>query len=147
MKTAERIRSLRARAEKSTQEVATAIGLNEAEYRDLESYDDELSSTLTLFQASLLASQLGVRLQDLVEENASYSEKVDLKDLPGVIERYLADQGLDSGDLETLISWEIQGFLHSPIESAAERPIAFLRDLSNHLGISLWSLLPNARTN
>src|SRR5262245_8663944 len=142
MKTAENIRAFRVRAGMSAQEVSTALGLNEAWYRDLESYDDELASTLTLFQAAQLAALLGVRLRDLVEENASSVEKVDLIDLPAVVERHLVREGPSREEFESLVGWELQDFLESPIASAAELPIAFLRDLSNHLGVSLLALLP-----
>jgi transcriptional regulator with XRE-family HTH domain len=147
MGTAEKIRTFRVRAGKSAQEIATALGLNEAWYRDLESYDDELASTLTLFQASQLATLLGVRLKDLVDENPSCEEKKGLLDLPGSIQTYLVREQLSVEDLEELVGWEIQSFLRSPVAAAAEMPIAFLRDISSHLGISLLSLLPDAHAH
>lgn len=142
MGTAENIRAFRIRAGKSAQEVSAALGLNEAWYSDLESYDDELASTLTLFQAAQLATLLGVRLRDLVEETGSSGKKVSLIDLPAAVANYLAHEGLSTEEFETLVGWELRDFLESPIAAAAELPIAFLRDLSNHLGVSLLSLLP-----
>ena len=143
MRTAENIRNFRIRAGKSAEEIAAALGLNEAWYRDLEAYDDELASTLTLFQASQLASLLGVRLRDLVDENTSSEQKVGLLDLPAYIEGYLAREELSTEEFENLVGWELRGFLLSPLAAAAEMPVAFLRDLSSHLGVSLLFLLPD----
>ena len=142
MGTAEKIRAFRVRAGKSAADVTAALGLNEAWYRDLETYDDELASTLTLFQASHLASLLGVRLRDLVDENGSSEQQVDLIELPAFVERYLASEQLSREELENLVGWELQDFLASPVAAAAQMPVAFLRDLSGHLGVSLLSLLP-----
>lgn len=142
MGTAENIRNFRVRVGKSAREVSAELGLNEAWYSDLESYDDELASTLTLFQATQLATLLGVRLRDLVEENPSSAVTVGLLDLPAFVEAYLEREHLSVEEFEGLVGWELKEFLQSPVAAAAEMPIAFLRDLSGHLGVSLLSLLP-----
>ena len=49
MNTASRIRLLRIKSGKS--EIEMAVGINLAWYCDLERYDDELTSTLTIAQA------------------------------------------------------------------------------------------------
>jgi transcriptional regulator with XRE-family HTH domain len=68
MRTAAQIRSSRVYAGKSQREVAERLGINDAWYSDLETYDDELVSTLTLFQATELASFVGTTLRTLVGE-------------------------------------------------------------------------------
>jgi transcriptional regulator with XRE-family HTH domain len=141
MGTAEKIRTCRVRAGKSAQQVASDLGLNDAWYSDLETYDDELASTLTLFQAHQLASLLGVGLPDLLVEDVQSAEKIGLLDVPSKIKAHISAEDLSIEDLEELVGWELKQFLESPVASAAEMPVSFLRDLSNHLGVSLLSLL------
>jgi len=147
MGTAESIRAHRVRAGKSAQQVAADLGINDAWYADLERYDDELWSTLTLFQAKHLAELIGVQLSDLLVENEHPGRRVGLLDLPSVIRKYIEDEQLSVEEFENLTGWEIQEFLESPVAAAAAMPIAFLRDLSNHLDISLLGLLFEERTH
>jgi transcriptional regulator with XRE-family HTH domain len=142
MGTADKIRFCRVRAGKSAQQIAADLGLNDAWYSDLESHDDELASTLTMFQALQLASLLGVRLQDLVAETAPSGAKIALLDLPSMVEAHIAREGLSIGEFEERLGWELQAFLESPVKVAAELPIMFLQDLSGALGINWLSLLP-----
>jgi transcriptional regulator with XRE-family HTH domain len=141
MGTAEKIRACRVRAGKSAQQVASELGLNDAWYRDLESYDDELTSTLTIFQALQLASLLDVRLEDLLTENAPCS-RIALLDLPSMVKGHIAREGMSIEEFESRVGWELQEFLQSPVKLAAELPIMFLRDVSGPLGINWLSLAP-----
>jgi transcriptional regulator with XRE-family HTH domain len=138
---AETVRAYRIRAGKSAQQVASDLGINEAWYQDLETYDDELASTLTLFQAKHLALLLSVELSQLLKENEPAGRKVGLLDLPSIVRKHIEAENLSIEEFENLVGWELKGFLESPVAAAAEMPIAFLRDLSNHLGVSLLSLL------
>jgi transcriptional regulator with XRE-family HTH domain len=141
MRTAETIRAHRVRAGKSAQQVAAELGINDAWYADLEMYDDELASTLTLFQAKHLATILGVQLSELLVENEHSGRRIGLLDLPSIIRKHIEVEALSMEEFEDLIGWDIKGFLDSPVASAAELPIMFLRDLANHLDVSLLSLL------
>src|SRR4051812_26288873 len=82
MGTAAQIRAFRVRAGKTTAEMAKTLGLNEAWYGDLEQRDEELASTLTLFQAMELASALGVGLHDLVPGSPEPDAHIPLMELP-----------------------------------------------------------------
>jgi transcriptional regulator with XRE-family HTH domain len=141
MGTAQKIRFCRVSAGKSVQQIAEDLGLNDAWYRDLESYDDELASTLTLPQALQLASLLGVRLHELVAE-ATPSIQIGLLDLPPMVAAHTAREGISIEDLEERVGWELQAFLQSPLKAAAELPIKFLQDISGALGINWLSLVP-----
>jgi transcriptional regulator with XRE-family HTH domain len=146
MGTADNIRSHRIRAGQSAQKVAAALGLNDAWYADLESKDDELASTLTLFQATHLASLLKVRLRDLVAGVIPVEERVSLVDVPPLIEKHIAVQGLSIEEFENEVGWELQEFMQSPVRVAAELPLMFLMDLSEAVGIDWLSLVPDEPT-
>src|SRR4051794_22858231 len=108
MGTAALLRAYRLRAGKSASEVATALGINEAWYSDLEHHDDELASTLTLFQAMELASLLGVRLLDLMAQHDVPHASVSLMDLPALIEEHLARQQMSMDEFEEQVGWELR---------------------------------------
>jgi len=143
MGTAALIRNYRVRAGKSRQEAAEHLGLNEAWYHDLEQHDDELTSTLTLFQAIELASFLGVRLRDLLADGRSPAELIDLAQLPSRITEHLARTGMSVEQFEEEVGWELHEFMQSPLRVAAESPMMFLQALAGCLGLDWLSIVPD----
>src|SRR5258706_10745723 len=105
MGTAAQIRAFRIRAGKTRAEMAENLGLNEAWYGDLEQNDEELASTLTLFQGMELASALGVSLRDLVQSDPA-TELVPLMELPDLIRARMSRDGLSIEQLEDKVGWE-----------------------------------------
>ena len=142
MGTASQIRSCRFRAGKSPTEIARHVGINVAWYDDLEQHDDELASTLTLFQAIELASALGVRLHDLVGEGR-VRETVPLLDLPSLVRRHLERDGTSMQEFEKQVGWDLQEFMQSPLKVTAESPIMFLQAIAGRLGMDWLSLVPD----
>lgn len=143
MGTASQIRNYRVRAGKSPGEVAAHLGLNDAWYSDLERYDNEFVSTLTLFQAMQLASLLDVWLHDLVGVSALPDESISLMDLTSRVTAHVARKGISVEQFEDEIGWELRDFLQSPIKVASESPIIFLQAIAEHLGIDWLSLVPH----
>jgi hypothetical protein len=117
--------------------------LNAAWYADLEQHDDELASTLTLFQAMELASAVGVRLRDLVPESPAPDELIPLMELPDRIRAQMSRDGISIEQLEDRVGWELREFLDSPLRVAAELPIMFLQAIAAHLGINWLALVPD----
>jgi hypothetical protein len=142
MGTAAQIRNHRVRAGKSPGQVARQLGLNDAWYGDLERHDDELVSTLSVFQAMELASALNVRLRELLGEQAAPGEGIPLIDLPARIKAHVAGKGMSIEQFEEEIGWGLQEFLQSPAKVAAESPIVFLQAVAKPLGIDWLSLVP-----
>jgi transcriptional regulator with XRE-family HTH domain len=143
MGTAAHLRQLRVRAGKSARDVARHLGINDAWYDDLERHDDELTSTLTLFQAIELASVLGVRLHELLDEEAPSNASIALTDLPPLIDAHLARNAISLEQFEETLGWELGDFLRSPLRMAAESPLMFIQALALHLGLDWLSLVPD----
>ena len=143
MGTAAQIRSYRVRAGKSAREVARHLGLNDAWYHDIEHHDDELASTLTLFQALELASVLGVRLRDLLSEDVFPEKSISLAELPSRINAHMASKGISIEQFEEEVGWDLHGVMESPIKAAAESPLIFLQALAEHLRVSWLALVPD----
>lgn len=143
MGTAAQIRSNRIRAGKSQGEVAERLGLNAAWYDDLERRDDELTSTLTIYQAMELAAILGMRLGDLLGDGTAPDQHISIMELPGLINKHVAEAGISMEQFEEEVGWELQAFLQSPFKVVAEFPISFLQALAEHLGINWLCLIPD----
>ena len=143
MHTANRIRALRVRAGKSQEEMAKLLGLNAAWYSDLERRDEELASTLTLFQAAQLASLLGVGLHELFGEGTRPGERIALLELPERIVAHASAGGMQIEELEDRIGWDLREFLATPVQVAAEVPIAFLQAIAAELAVDWLSFVPD----
>jgi transcriptional regulator with XRE-family HTH domain len=145
--TAAQIRAFRVRAGKTKLQMVERLGLNAAWYEDLERNDDELASTLTLFQAIDLAAALGVGLGDLVPGSPAPAEAIPLMELPDLIRARMSRDGLSIEQLEDKIGWELKQFLDSPLQGATELPIVFLQAIAAHLGINWLALVPEEDTD
>jgi transcriptional regulator with XRE-family HTH domain len=143
MGTAAKIRTYRVRAGKSAGEVAERLGLNDSWYADLEQRDDELASTLSLFQGMELASILGVHLRDLFSDGGSNEETIPILELPGRINAHVAREEVSIEQFEDQVGWELREFLSAPIKGAAELPILFIQAVASPLGINWLSLVPD----
>ncbi len=143
MGTAARLRALRIRAGKSQAGIAQSLGLNDAWYADLESGDDELAATLTMFKAMELASLLGVPLHELFDAPPPASERLSLVDLPERIVAHAKRSGKSVAQLEERIGWELRDYLRSPVQAAAELPILFFQAVAAELGINWLALVPD----
>lgn len=137
------IRAARIRAGKSRAEAAAHLALNPAWYDDLEQRDDELASTLTLFQGVALAELFGLRLADLFGESVPSEKHVALPDLPQRIRAHLAASGISLDQFEEQLSWDLGSFMEAPVQLATELPIAFFQALAGVLGIHWLLLVPD----
>lgn len=143
MGVAAQLRNYRVRAGKSRAEVVEHLGLNDAWYDDLETYDEELTSTLTLFQTMQLASFLGLGLRELVGGPEAPNEVLSILDLPSRIRSHIEQKGISIDQFEDEVGWDIRDFLESPLKVAAESPIMFLQAVSEALGINWLSVVPH----
>jgi len=143
MGTAAQVRSFRVRAGKSRTDVAQHLGINAAWYDDIELHDDELVSTLTLFQAMSLAAFLGVTLRELLGAGCCLpGQAIALLTLPDRIRVHAAGQSLSLDQLADQVGWALDEFMASPLKGAAELPLIFLQALAGPLGINWVCLIP-----
>lgn len=140
MGTAARIRAYRIRAGKTQADLAKSLDLDIAWYADLESRDDELPATLTMFKARELASVLGVQLHELVDAPPITGEGIPLIELPDHILAYAKHAGISIEQLEEQIGWELRNFIAHPIQGATEMPIRFFQAVATLLEMN-WVLL------
>ena len=143
MDTAARIRAYRIRAGKSQADLAKSLDINIAWYADLESRDDELAATLTMFKAMELASMLGVKLHELLGAPPITGKGMTLIEVPDHILAYAKHAGISVAQLEEQIGWELRNFIAHPIQGATELPIRFFQTVATLLGIDWLLLVPD----
>lgn len=105
---AEAIRHARESKGLSDVEVAARSGLTIHEYGDVESYDDEASSVLTLKQLRSLCSVLGLDLYALfsLEEPSSDHNRLDFRERHKVIAQRRKEIGLTQEQLGDRVGFE-----------------------------------------
>ena len=143
MGTAACIRAYRIRAGKSQADFAKSLDLDIAWYADLESRDDELAATLTIFKAMELASILGVKLHELLDVPPVTGKGITLIELPDHILAYARHADMSVEQLEKQIGWELRNFIAHPIQGATELPIQFFQAVATLLEINWLLLVPD----
>jgi len=144
---AARLRAIRVRAGKSQAEIAQRLGLNEAWYADLEQRDGELTASLTLFKAMELASLFGVTLHELIGAPIIAGEAVAVMDLPDKVRAHALRNGISIEQLEYTVGFDLQDFLASPVQLAAELPLLFFQKVAEALGMNWLALIPGEHTD
>ncbi len=140
MNPADRISKRRKELGLDPNELGCSLGLNEAWYADIEAYEDELESTLTLRQALSLAERLDVSLHWLVFGDEHSGQTLGSDDIPILIEQHLKASSQSRENFENQIGWDL-GDWSNPREAQLESSLIFLRDLAEGLGVSYGALL------
>ena len=139
---AQRIKALRERSGKTSDEIAALAGLGHMEYFDLEAYDDELMSVPSLTQIKRLADALGVPTRALFSDKPAIEQpRVSYAELALLVRRHLAG-GISQEALEDQIGWSLDAFLESEEKALSEHGVEFLKALCRKLGVPWMTALP-----
>jgi transcriptional regulator with XRE-family HTH domain len=139
---AKRLRALRERTGKSSQEIASLAGLSDMEYFDLEAYDDELTSVPSLAQVKRLADALGVPTPVLFSDKPiTPRRRVSYAELKELVNARLAD-GVSRDAFEDEIGWELAPFFESEEAVLSAYGVDFLKALCRRLGVEWTAALP-----
>lgn len=139
---AERIKQLRQRAGKSAGDVASLAGLGDMAYYDVEAYDDELRTVLSLQQVKRLADALGVPSSALFLDGVTDIEhRVTYDELAALVTHHF-DSGVNREAFEEEIGWELGPFLEGESHALSAYGVDFLQELCGRLGIDWVAALP-----
>lgn len=127
---ADRIRELRLKSGRSESEFADALGLTTDAYADLERYDSEIDSTLSISQALLLAELLGTPIVDLLGEGDAQAAAVSIATVRAAIATQVARSPDAREALEDAIDWDLGPFLEAQREWSTVYTLDFLRRLA-----------------
>ena len=136
---AETIRAAREAAGKDLGELAAALDMSFESYRDIESYDDEITSVVSYSDAVTLADILELDLRRMFGADDTV---VTFADLAAALRVRLDETPLEQ--LENELGWELAGGLADPA-TFAEFSLDGLADIATPVGLDWRHLLPVAR--
>jgi len=136
---AEAVRAAREAAGKDPGELAAALDMSYESYRDIESYDDELTSVISFREAVTLADLLDLDLRRMFGADDTV---VTFEDLAAALHERLGETPLEQ--LEDELGWELADALADPA-AFAEFSLDGLADIATPVGLDWRHLLPLAR--
>jgi len=128
--TADRIKELRLKSGRTESELADALGLTPDAYADLERYDSEIDSTLSISQALQLADLLGTPIVELLAEADAQAAAVSIATVRTALATQLAHSPDAREALEDAIDWDLGPFLEAQREWTTVYTLDFLRRLA-----------------
>ena len=137
---AEAVRAAREAAGKDPGELAAALDMSYESYRDIESYDDELTSVISFREAVTLADLLELDLRRMF--GADDTTVVTFGDLAAALRVRLRETPLER--LENELGWELADALADPA-AFSEFSLDGLADVAAPVGLDWRHLLPVAR--
>jgi transcriptional regulator with XRE-family HTH domain len=140
-----RIEHIRLALGKTEQEVSDAVGMSIFEYRDLESYDDEIIDVLSIHTARKVSTYFSLSLLELLVPDKSAWPSNNIK--PKVLSKMVVDKikklEISNETAEEKIGWFLEDFFSNPNACFKKYPIMFFIDVSKFLGIEWESTIPN----
>ena len=137
MRLTEKLIALRERLNRSPHDIAEEIGVTSPCYYDLESYDDELATTLDLDQVERLCALLGCKIRSLILEDEPTEMGKECFNFPPIvaqIQACLTRHQILVEEFESRCGWEIRDALLDPA-AARKWNLVCLRDVGKTLGL------------
>jgi transcriptional regulator with XRE-family HTH domain len=140
MAIADRIRDLRDKSGRTERVLADALGLTVEAYGDLEQYDDELETTVSIAQAMMLARLLGADLSEIIGESVASAPMRIAAIRAGMVAELARSPGARE-ELEDLIDWDLGPFLEGTDQWMTVYTLDFMRSLATAIGLSYGEVL------
>ena len=110
-----KIRELRENLNLSEKDVATRIGLDIHWYCDIEAYEDEVFSNVSIAHLASIAAVLEVSLSKLILGNcASSSTKINFAELTNCLSRKFQESKLSIDAFSESVGWELKDAIIDP---------------------------------
>jgi transcriptional regulator with XRE-family HTH domain len=136
---AERIQALRLKSGRTEQDIASELGLTIHSYADLERYDEELESAVSIAQAIRLAKLLDTDLLALLGET-EIPVRMPIARVRSALTAQLGSSGEAKELMEDTLNWDLGPFLDGSEEWTTVYTIEFVRQLATAIGID-WQVL------
>ncbi len=134
-----KLRAAREDSGKSPEEIAEALGISSAAYYDLEAFDDELPTSLSLDKVALLFTLLKIE-PAMFFATAPPPESVSPDALIRKISEYLNTKRMTVSEFEDRVGWDIEPLLKEP-SKILSYDIDALRDICNEIGVDWLSVV------
>jgi hypothetical protein len=136
---ADAVRMAREAAGRDPRELAAALDVSYESYRDIEWYDDEITSSLSFANVVTLAELLDLDLRRMFGADETV---MTFADLAAAVRRRLADTRIEQ--LENEIGWELADAVDDPA-AFAEFSLDGLADVAAPFALDWRHLLPHGR--
>lgn len=135
---AARLRTAREQTGRSIDTMAALLGMTRDAYWDLESYDDEVLTCLSIAQVAVLCRTLGLAPRTLfAEESSDEQGAITLEALGLKITTHLQAEQMDLSAFEARVGWEVATWLERRQECFTARfPVEALRDICQAIGVN-----------
>jgi hypothetical protein len=133
------VRAARQAAGKDPGELAAALNVSYESYRDIESYDDEITTSISFREMVILPELLDLDLRRMFEAGDTV---LTFSDIAVAVRSRLAETPLEQ--LENEVGWELADALDDP-SAFAEFSLDGLADVAAPFGLDWRGLLPPSR--
>ena len=143
---AKRITEARERAGMSADTLAERVGLEPMSYYDLEHYDDEAFTSVSLGELCAVARAVGLSPRELVNPDPTtpVGATVSMQNvIQGIRDRMTADQ-LSAEAFGERAGWDVAEALHNPESAWAAWCVDALRDVCGQVGIDWRAVVPES---
>jgi len=137
-----RIVAAREGAGLSTAAAARAAGLTVSCYYDLEAYDDEVFTSISLGQLCRLATALGTRAEKLIGSTEhAVPSAIPPEALVALLQTRILGLNEDTHAFGERVGWDIEGLLSSPERLWEHYTVDSLQDICRELGLDWANVL------
>ena len=142
----DRIQQARLQAGFSADEIACRIGLTSDSYRDLESYNFEAFTNLSIKELTELCGILGVQPRVLLlgPEGEGSKQTVTFKNVAAQIAKKISETGWTTDRLAELVGWDVTPIIADPM-SLSGYTVEALYDICKVVGCDWVAAIPDAR--
>ena len=140
---AARLRTAREQTGRSIDTMAALLGMTREAYWDLESYDDEVLTCISIAQCAVLCRTLGMAPHTLfAEESSDEPGAINLEVLGLKITAHLQAEQMDLSAFEERVGWDVATWLERPQAFFTARyPVDALRDICQAIGVNWVTVL------
>jgi hypothetical protein len=136
---AKTLQAARENSGKKPEEIAELLGISIPAYHDLEAFDDELPSSLSLKQVAQLFNVLKVDPAEILDATWT-GRPIDPYDFVNRIKSYLSNNRMTLKEFEDRVGWDINQLIDDPL-SLLNYNIEGMVDISKELGIDAMEVL------
>lgn len=137
----ERLRAARERAGLEASDVADRAGLPLPHYCDLEAFDDDVWSTISLETLLLVSRELNVTPSLILEGRDTPGTRMAFGEFSAAIAAAIRKDGGDADAWGERVGWDVAPLLEDP-EAIWELNAEGLRDIANAAGLDWRAVLP-----
>jgi hypothetical protein len=144
---ADRIRQARSRLGLDPGVLADRLGLTFESYRDLEWFDDEAFTTISLAELLCLAEMLGTTAAELLVGNDVHQSRtsISMESLIQALRSQMEHEGISAEAFGDRVGWDITNALANPASAWDDWNVDCLIDVSTTLNVDWIAVLSSAR--